>query len=306
MNKLLINECPLCGSVQLERAYTCTDFYATSELFDIVRCNNCQFTFTQNAPIESEMGRYYDSPDYISHSDTQKGLMNAVYHRVRRYMLGQKARIVERESGLATGRLLDIGTGTGYFSAMMQQLGWRVSAIEKNASARQFAKDRFNLQVMHESELPSLKKGSFDVITLWHVMEHLEHLHETWDLLSELLVDEGVLIVAVPNCESYDAKKYGSYWAAYDVPRHLWHFSPSSMKLLGEQHHFELCETYPMPFDAFYISMLSEKYRKSSLSMFKGVLTGLAAYTSALNNKESSSSIIYIFRKKTNESTETK
>ena len=101
------------------------------------------------------------------------------------------------------------------------------------------------------------------VFSLVHVLEHLEHLHETLDLLSELLVDEGVLIVAVPNCESYDAKKYGSYWAAYDVPRHLWHFSPSSMKLLGEQHHFELCETYPMPFDAFYISMLSEKYRKS-------------------------------------------
>ena len=112
--------------------------------------------------------------------------------------------------------------------------------------------------------------------------------------------------MAVPNCESYDAKKYGSYWAAYDVPRHLWHFSPSSMKLLGEQHHFELCETYPMPFDAFYISMLSEKYRKSSLSMFKGVLSGVAAYNSARNNKEMSSSIIYIFRKKTNESTETK
>ena len=296
----------MCGSALLERALTCTDFYATDELFDLMRCENCGFTFTQNAPIESEMGRYYDTPDYISHSDTHKGLMNAVYHRVRRYMLGQKARIVERESGLSTGRLLDIGTGTGYFSAMMQQLGWRVSAIEKNEAARQFAKERFNLNVMPESELPSLQKGSFDVITLWHVMEHLEHLHETWDLLSELLVNEGVLVVAVPNSASYDAKKYGEHWAAYDVPRHLWHFSPNSMKKLAAQHHFELCQTYPMPFDAFYISMLSEKYRKSSMPLIKGAFAGLAAYNSARHNTDLSSSIIYIFRKTADETTETK
>ena len=306
MSKLLLKACPLCGYSHLTHAMTCTDFYATGEEFDIMQCPDCGFKFTQSVPDEANISRYYDSPDYISHSDTQKGLMNAVYHKVRRYMLGRKARIVERESGLTTGRLLDIGTGTGYFSALMQQLGWNVSAIEKNAAARKFALERFNLEVMSESSLPELPVGSFDVITLWHVMEHLEHLQDTWEKLYQLLDSRGVLIVAVPNSDSYDARKYKEHWAAYDVPRHLWHFTADSIHLLASQHNFELCNSYPMPFDAFYISMLSEKYRKSSLPMVKGLLTGVAAGWSSLKEKENSSSMIYIFRKKTDESTKTK
>ena len=306
MNKLLIKECPLCGKSNLECEMTCTDFYATNEEFDVICCSDCGFKFTQNVPVEAEIGKYYESPDYISHSDTQKGLMNAVYHRVRRYMLGQKARIVERSTGLTTGKLLDIGTGTGYFSALMHQLGWKVSAIEKSASARLFAKDHFGLDVLPESELQNLPISQFDVITLWHVMEHLEHLHDMWDKLFTLLAPNGVLIVAVPNCESYDAHKYSQYWAAYDVPRHLWHFSPDSMKRLASQHNFELSETHPMPFDAFYISILSEKYKKHTFPFLRGMFTGTKAAFSARNNKEKSSSIIYIFRKRTNGTTEAK
>ena len=306
MNKLLLKECPLCGNTHLKCAMTCTDFYATKEEFDVMQCPDCGFKFTQSVPVESEIGRYYDTPDYISHSDTQKGLMNTIYHRVRRYMLGQKARIVERESGLSTGKILDIGTGTGYFSALMQQLGWQVSAIEKNPSARQFAKERFGLEVLPESELSNLPVSQFDVITLWHVMEHLEHLHETWEKLFALLAPKGVLVVAVPNCESYDAHKYAEYWAAYDVPRHLWHFSPNSIHLLASQHNFELCNSYPMPFDAFYISMLSERYKNNSFPFVRGMMAGAQAAWASRSAKEKSSSMIYIFRKKTNDTTETK
>ena len=288
----------MCGNSRFERAMTCTDYYATGESFDLARCLSCGFQFTQNAPVETEMGRYYESPDYISHSDTQKGFMNVLYHRVRRYMLGQKARIVERESHLPVGRLLDIGTGTGYFSAMMQQLGWQVTAVEKSPSARQFAKQRFGLDVLPESELEKLPTDTFDAITLWHVMEHLEHLNDTWDKLYELLTQQGVLVVAVPNSASYDASYYGAQWAAYDVPRHLWHFTPATIKQLAAAHGFELTHHYPMPFDAFYISMLSEKHRKSSFANLKGAIAGAKAGWSARKDKEKSSSMIYIFRKK--------
>ncbi len=298
MNKLFIKECPLCGNSKLESTMRCTDFYATGEEFDIVSCTVCDFTFTQGVPVESEIGKYYDTPDYISHSDTQKGFMNAIYHRVRRYMLGKKAHIVERQSGLKSGRLLDIGTGTGYFSSMMQQRHWQVTAIEKNASARQFAKSHFNLHVLPETDLCTLSPNSFDVITLWHVMEHLEHLHETWDCLHQLLSDKGELIIAVPNRKSYDANKYKKYWAAYDVPRHLWHFGPNSIRLLADQHHFQLVDSYPMPFDAFYISMLSEKYQKHSFPMLRGLYSGLVGGIKSFYNKERSSSMIYVFRKK--------
>ena len=277
---------------------TCVDHYATGESFNLVRCEDCGFLLTQNPPVEAEIGRYYESPDYISHTDTHKGLMNRVYHWVRKYMLGRKARLVKQCSGLNQGRLLDIGTGTGYFSHTMQERGWKVSAIEKSEQARTFAKEHFNLEVQAPEVLGTYEAGSFDVVTLWHVMEHLEHLNETWDILSSILQDKGTLIVAVPNPTSFDAKKYGEMWAAYDVPRHLWHFSPSSMQQLGAKHGFVLEERMAMPFDAFYVSMLTEKYKKHRWSFLRGMWTGFQALMASMVKKDQSSSIIYIFRKK--------
>ena len=298
MNKLTINACPLCGGTHLKRVMTCTDFYASGEQFDLLSCEDCGFTFTQGVPVEAEIGRYYETPDYISHSDTKKGAMNAIYHQVRKYMLGKKARLVVKESHRKQGRLLDIGTGTGYFAEAMDQRGWEVEAIEKNAQARLFAKEHFGLDVKEEGALYEFEPGSFDVITLWHVMEHLEHLNEVWDKLYELLTNRGVLIVAVPNCSSYDALKYGEYWAAYDVPRHLWHFTPATIQQLASKHGFIMAARHPMPFDAFYVSMLSEKHRGSAFAFLKGMWTGTKGWFSALGKKERSSSMIYVFRKK--------
>lgn len=298
MDILNINTCPLCGGKHLAHAITCTDHYASGEQFGLYRCEDCGFIFTQGAPVEAEIGRYYETPDYISHSDTHKGMMNRMYHQVRKYMLSRKAKLVRRTSGLSEGGLLDIGTGTGYFSNAMKEQGWQVKAIEKNAGARAFAKEHFDLQVDAEDALANYADASFDVITLWHVMEHLEHLNETWERLSALLNDSGVLIVAVPNASSYDAKKYKEWWAAYDVPRHLWHFTPSTMQQFGAKHGFKLAEQHPMPFDAFYVSMLTEKYKGSRLAFLKGMWTGLLAWFSSLTTEERSSSMIYVFRKK--------
>ena len=277
---------------------TCVDHYATGESFDLFRCDDCGFLFTQSVPVEAEIGRYYESPDYISHTDTHKGLMNQVYHWVRKYMLRRKARLVKQRSGLKQGKILDIGTGTGYFSHTMKEKGWEVSAIEKSPQARQFAKEHFDLDIDSPEALSAYPAKSFDVVTLWHVMEHLEHLNETWSLLSHILKDSGTLIVAVPNPTSFDAKKYQEMWAAYDVPRHLWHFSPSVMQQFGTKHGFVLEERLPMPFDAFYVSMLTEKYMKHRLSFLRGMWTGFQALLASMVKKEQSSSIIYIFRKK--------
>lgn len=282
----------------MEHAMTCTDFYASGEQFQLCSCRECGFMFTQGAPVEAEIGRYYETPDYISHSDTKKGAMNAIYHRVRQYMLNSKARLVMRVSRCLSGsRLLDVGTGTGYFANAMDGRGWMVEAIEKNPQARAFAKEHFGLDVKPESALDGFAPGSFDVITLWHVMEHLEHLNETWERLKELLTAKGVLVVAVPNCSSYDAQKYGSRWAAYDVPRHLWHFTPATIARLADKHGFVLAESHPMPFDAFYVSMLTEKQMGHSFSFLRGMRVGAAAWLSAQGNKERSSSMIYVFRK---------
>ena len=270
MNKLTINTCPLCGGTHLVKKMTCTDFYASGEQFDLLQCENCGFQFTQGFPVEKEIGKYYETPDYISHSDTKKGMMNELYHLVRSRMLQKKAQLINNITGKTSGKILDIGTGTGYFSHTMQQKGWQVEAIEKSAQARSFAKKNFNLDIKDDSGLNDFSSGSFDVITLWHVMEHLEHLNETWERLHELLKDGGCLVIAVPNCSSYDAQKYKEFWAAYDVPRHLWHFTPDSIKKFGEKHKFTLVNHLPMPFDAFYVSILSEKYKESKSSLVKG------------------------------------
>ena len=298
MDILNIHICPLCGGQQLEHALTCTDHYASGEQFEVIRCVHCGLLMTQGVPVEAEIGKYYETPDYISHSDTQQGLMNRVYHWVRQYMLSRKAALVKRTSGLSEGSLLDYGTGTGYFANAMLCQGWKVKAIEKSPQARAFAKKQFGLNVEAEHSLKDYPSMSLDVVTLWHVMEHLEHLNEMWETLHRILKDKGVLIVAVPNPESYDARKYKEWWAAYDVPRHLWHFSPSAMQCFGEKHGFVLEKEHPMPFDAFYVSMLTEKYKSNELSFVKGLWTGALAWFSALGNKERSSSLIYVFRKK--------
>jgi SAM-dependent methyltransferase len=213
-------------------------------------------------------------------------------------MLSRKAVLVERATKMKQGNLLDYGTGTGYFPHTMVGRGWHAKAIEKSAKAREFAHDHFSLEVEAEDALATYPDASFDVITLWHVMEHLEHLNEMWQSLSRLLKDRGVLVVAVPNPASKDAEMYREMWAAYDVPRHLWHFTPSTMTEFGSKYGFVLQEEHPMPFDAFYVSMLSEKYKKSRIPFLKGMWAGLIAWLSALGNKERSSSMIYVFRKK--------
>lgn len=215
-------------------------------------------------------------------------------------MLNRKAGLITRESGKNSGKLLDIGTGTGYFSSAMKSRGWEVEAIEKNAQARQFASRQFGINAQDESALPDFPGQSFDVITLWHVMEHLEKLNETWEQIHRLLKDDGIVVIAVPNCGSRDAYIYKEKWAAYDVPRHLWHFTPDTMKKLGEKHHFTHNGIYPMPFDGFYVSMLSEKYQKSAVPFLRGMANGLAAWFSAQGKPELSSSVIYIFKKATN------
>lgn len=298
MNKLNIDVCPLCGGTRLEGFITCKDFSATGDLFELINCKECSFTHTQGVPEGHDMDRYYNTADYISHTDTKKGIINLFYHHTRKLMLARKARMVTKESHRETGKILDIGTGTGYFANAMARKGWEVDAIERNAGARDRAREKFGIEVKSDEAIDELLPGTYDVITLWHVMEHLEHLNETWEKLYELLAEKGILIVAAPNCRSYDAGKYGTYWAAYDVPRHLWHFTPATMRQFAIKHRFIMAARYPMPFDAFYISILSEKNKGSFCPVLKGAFTGLSAWFHTFEKKDKSSSVVYVFRKK--------
>jgi SAM-dependent methyltransferase len=301
MDKYVIETCPLCHSNRLKQAMTCCDFQASGEQFDVFACEDCNFLFTQGAPTGEGMDNYYATPPYMAPANTKKGITHTAYHLVHSYMLRKKTQLVIRESHRRTGRILDMGAGTGYFADAMVGRGWTVNATEKNIEARAFAKEYFGLEIKDERALHFFKPDSFHVITLWHAIEHLEKLNEVWQRFYELLTDKGILIVAVPNSASYDAKKYKEYWAAYNVPRHLWHFTSTTIEKWGYKHGFILANRYPMPFDAFYISMLSEKYRKRYFPVIRSIFTGLIGWGKTRSKKEKSSSMVYVFRKKQNE-----
>ena len=292
-----IQQCPVCGSNQFKSFITCTDFFVSGEQFEIRECSGCGFKFTVNAGDEKSIGKYYQSEEYISHSNTSKGLVNSIYHQVRNYMLGRKSRLVEKVTILKTGHILDVGTGTGFFLNEMKTHDWQVSGTEKSSDARAFAQKEFGLEINEPEQLFQFENESFDAITLWHVLEHIHRLNENMQTFSSLLKRDGKLIIAVPNHTSYDARHYKEFWAAWDVPRHLWHFGPEQMKLFGEKFGFQLQSLHTMPFDSFYVSLLSEKYKKSNLALFKGLMHGKISWLNSLVNKKRCSSVIYVFGK---------
>lgn len=298
MNVITHTACPLCKESDIKKRFTCKDHFATGEEFDIYECPKCGFVFTQGIPDEEEIGRYYESQTYISHSNTKKGIVNKIYHLVRSIMLRRKVNLIEKLTLLKNGNLLDYGAGTGYFARAMEDAGWDVLAIEKSPGARELAKKEFDFEMFPESYLAQVEDKIFDVVTLWHVMEHIQDLDAFWKELDRIIDDTGIAVIAVPNCKSYDAKHYKENWAAYDVPRHLWHFTPATIMHWGKRHGFILEREYTMPFDGFYISMLSESYKGSSMHSIKGFLTGLKGWFAQWTRRDAGSSLIYVFRKR--------
>lgn len=298
MKKIHTDICPVCGNKESIPVLKCKDYLTTQEVFDIWKCKVCDFAFTQDFPEENEIGKYYDVPAYVSHSDTHKGLINTLYHWVRRISLKSKSKIVRRYAPRKGGMLLDIGAGTGYFLNRMKELKWIVTGIEKSGSARKYAKSKFDIDCQDSDYLYDIPANTKDVITMWHVLEHLEHLNKVMERLHTILKDDGTAVIALPNKDSFDAKHYKEYWAAYDVPRHLWHFSPSDFDYLAKRHHFEVIATKPMYFDAFYISMLSEQNKGTFAGSLVGLFKGGIFFLRTLAKKEKCSSLIYILKKK--------
>jgi 2-polyprenyl-3-methyl-5-hydroxy-6-metoxy-1,4-benzoquinol methylase len=296
INKMLnIKQCPLCANTQFIEKTVCEDFYVTHEKFLLCQCNQCGFVFTQNTPEGEECEKYYNTENYISHSDTHKGFFNKAYHIVRIITLRQKIKIAT--AGKKTGSLLDVGCGTGYFAGKLSQKGWNVTGIEPSSIAAEIAREKFGIKVLSSESIHKLENRQFDVITLWHVLEHIDSLEDMMISFQCLLKEQGKLIVALPNINSYDASKYKNHWAAYDVPRHRWHFSPETFANLALKYGFSIKKIISMPFDVFYISILSEKYQKHRFAFLRGVCFGLRSFSACIFHKRKSSSLIYILNR---------
>lgn len=290
-------KCPSCGSAGLRSVLKVTDYTVSREQFVILECEECSLRFTQDIPDAGSIGPYYSSDAYISHSDTNKGLINRLYHLVRRHTLSTKRRLISGAARRKEGRLLDIGAGTGAFAAHMKENGWETTGLEPDEAARGRALSLHGLKLRPIEDLYSLPAEHFDVITLWHVLEHVHDLHRYLDQLKSLLTRQGCIFIAVPNYTSYDAGFYKEHWAAYDVPRHLYHFSPQSMLQLIEAHGMQLLGFRPMWYDSFYISMVSEQYRTGKGSIIRASWVGLLSNVKAFIDKSKCSSLIYVIGK---------
>ena len=291
MTKVTHQNCPICTSTLLEVAFDGQDYSHSGESFSVYKCTTCDFHFTQDAPDAKSIGPYYQSDDYVSHSDKQEGLFFKVYHWVRNYMLKQKRKMI----AIPKGNLLDIGCGTGYFLNEMKTHGWSVDGIEQDERARKYGAEKFQLSVKDITAMDQLKEQHYDAITLWHVLEHVHELHPYLRQIKKALKPSGELLVAVPNRTSYDAKKYGKYWAAWDLPIHLWHFSPQNIADLVAQHGMKVKRHYPLPFDAFYVSLLSEKYKRGNA--LKGLMVGSWSWLRSIGNPRKCSSVVYVIQR---------
>lgn len=287
--------CPNCGSDKIAPALTAEDHTVSHETFGIWECGLCTLRFTQDVPDAVSVGPYYKSDNYISHSNTSKGLVNNLYHMVRRQTLSDKYRLIASATRTRKGKLLDIGAGAGAFVGYMQERGWEVTGLEPDETARAVARTDHKVELSDMDRLFTLEQDSFDAITLWHVLEHVHDLHAYMERLRALIRRNGRIFIAVPNYTSYDARVYREMWAAYDVPRHLYHFSPDAMGNLLTQHGLQLQFSEPMWYDSFYISMLSEKYRHQGRgNAVKAAMVGLVSNVKAFINKSHCSSLVYV------------
>ena len=287
--------CPICSSTNFIPFLICKDYTVSRETFNIVQCTSCSFKFTNPRPAENKLGNYYKSEDYISHSNTKKGNINFLYQCVRNYTLLKKLQLISKF--FKTGNILDIGCGTGEFLNICKKAKWNVLGIEPDEDARKMAIENYKLDVKEESELNNLPDESFEIITMWHVLEHVAQLNERIKEIKKLLKNNGIIIIAVPNCNSLDAKIYQNNWAAYDVPRHLYHFTPKDIEKLALKHGLKNIRILPMVFDSFYVSMLSEKIKTGKVNLLKALLIGIRSNFSALKTGKTYSSQIYLLKK---------
>lgn len=289
-----IDNCPICNSISHKTHIKSKDYSVSKKKFTIVSCKDCDFLFTNPRPKDEDLGQYYVSDHYISHNNTRKNIFEKAYQVVRKFNIKSKYRLVSEFFN--SGRILDIGCGTGEFLQKCKNKNWKTKGIEPSEIARKQAIENHNLDVDESTDLSELN-DEFDIITMWHVLEHVTELNSTISEIKRLLSKDGKAIIAVPNTNSFDCSYYKEYWAAYDLPIHLYHFSKDSIVRVFEKHGFSLRKTNGMRFDSFYVSMLSEEHKSGNKKFFKSVIIGFISNLYGFFTKRGFSSTIYVFEK---------
>ena len=288
------DKCPWCGSENAQLHLKLKDLFLTQEPFKILECKECGLLFTTPRPNKDEIGRYYKSEEYYSHQENKEGFIPKVYEKVKSVNLKNKYGIATE--GKEKGKALDIGCGVGDFLHTMEQHGWDCTGVEPSEDAKVIAKKRIKGQLLSSEEQENLPDSSFDLITMWHVLEHVDDIRWQIQQLHRLCKPGGRIIIALPNYKSYDGQYYKAEWAAYDVPRHLNHFNKETLIKILEESGLRHVKTEKLVWDAYYISYMSEKYRKHSIPLLRGAFRGLVSNCKARKTGEWSS-LVYVFER---------
>ena len=291
------NKCPWCGSEKAQINLWLRDEFLTKEDFHICECLNCGLLYTMPRPDKNRIGAYYKSDEYYSHQENKKGFIPKVYERVKSINLKHKYKLAT--NGFQPGKLLDIGCGVGDFLHTSEMHGWECIGVEPSEDAQAIAQNRVKGKIIKSEELEGFPNGAFDVITMWHVLEHVDDLKWQVAQLQRLVKPSGRVIIAIPNYKSYDGQYYKEQWAAYDVPRHLNHFNRNVLTKIFKINGLELVKMDKLKWDAYYISYLSEQYKHHSLPLVRGLYRGFISNCKAKRSGEWSS-LVYVFERKIN------
>jgi 2-polyprenyl-3-methyl-5-hydroxy-6-metoxy-1,4-benzoquinol methylase len=289
-----LDECPACKGTEFKNHLICKDTLVSQESFAIVKCKDCKILFTNPRPDAASLPAYYQSDDYISHTNKGNNLINLIYKIVRNFTIRSKYSIITQK--IKNGKILDVGCGTGDFLHYCQKKSWEVTGVETNPIARELTKEK-GIKNIYSSYQEIEENETFDVITLWHVLEHIPDLTEAINTFKKSLKKDGLLVIALPNRDSLDALVYNENWAAYDVPRHLYHFNQESFGKLMKKNKLKIIQIQPMKWDAFYISLLSEKIQHNKINYLKAIKQGWDSNKWAEKNNGNYSSLTYIVQK---------
>lgn len=289
--------CPYCKSARAFEKGQCTDHMVSGERFRLYQCPDCGLIYTVLNAQTTETGRYDKVQHRITFGDKPRGLLRRMYRVARIIMLKRKLKLITRITGRKSGRLLNYGAAIGYFSSIMEDHNWKVVSIERSHEERQFSLEMFHHRMMDEDAMDQLRPGTFDVVTLWHVLGNRMNASQLMDRLYDLLKPNGMLFVASPNSASLDAAHYKDEWAGWDVPRHIWHMNPSLLQRIAKEHGFIMMHRERLPFDVFYISILSERNLGHFFPITRGMIRGLYYHLKTIGHIDRSSSLVYVFRK---------
>ncbi len=234
--------CNLCGCSQSSLLFTSRD-YISREYFNVVRCNSCGLAYTNPRPSIQEIERFYGRHYYGKNNARFKGLFELLVRLFRRQ---RTQRLLNLKK---SGCILDIGCGRGQMLHEFQKRGWQTFGTELAESKAQAAREEFGLNVLAAPiETCNFEGNFFDVVTLWHVLEHLPYPRETLQEINRILKEDGLLVVAVPHFDSFEARIFKEKWFHLDVPRHYYHFSLQTLTQMlavagfkvKSQHHFSI------------------------------------------------------------------